>query len=130
MRRVPPEVVKLFHERVKTSVNLHDLAAQLKAKRGSRSLREVASEADVSFSTLSRVEKGKVPDLDTFVRLCAWLQVPAEVFYLGYNRAIGQSTEEVVSMHLRGDRALDPEVATSLIKMVNLAFASLADKPT
>jgi len=45
----------------------------IKARRGHRSLREVAEEIGVSASTLSRIENGSVPELDSYVKISAWL---------------------------------------------------------
>jgi transcriptional regulator with XRE-family HTH domain len=51
------------------------LGQRIAAKRGSRSLRQVAAESGVSFSTLSRIETGKDPDLTTLKALCRWLRI-------------------------------------------------------
>jgi transcriptional regulator with XRE-family HTH domain len=56
-------------------------ATYLRAKRGERNLREVFTEiGTASPSTLSRIERGAVPDLETFFRLCSWLQLPTGAF--------------------------------------------------
>ena len=36
-------------------------------------VRELAERIGVSASTVSRLEKGKVPDVDTFLRVCKWM---------------------------------------------------------
>ena len=36
--------------------------------------RATALEAGVSTATFSRVENGHMPDLETFAKLCTWLQ--------------------------------------------------------
>ena len=46
------------------------------------SMRRAADAARVSFMTLSRVERGAQPDLATFLRLCAWLRLPPETFFV------------------------------------------------
>lgn len=58
------------------------LSSLVRTKRLERGLREVSKEiGTVSPSTLSRVENGKVPDIDTFLALCDWLNVsPADLF--------------------------------------------------
>lgn len=48
------------------------------------SLQEVSKLADISASTLCRVENGRMPDLPTFVKLRLLLQLPADVL-LGVN---------------------------------------------
>lgn len=36
------------------------------------SLRDMAHYVGVSAATLSRIEQGKSPDVESFVRICAW----------------------------------------------------------
>ena len=114
-----------------TQVNIRELGALIKAKRGSRGLREVAIEiGKVSASTLSRVEQGKIPDLDTFMLLCKWLQVSPNQF-MKDNAKIGAaesdtSTSELITAHLRADRTLDPKTADALAKMIQLAYSAAA----
>jgi transcriptional regulator with XRE-family HTH domain len=119
------------------TVDIRRLAALLKAKRGRRGLREVAAEiGDVSASTLSRVELGKVPDLDTFVRICQWLSVPPDQFFPARAQqeagaeaqaVRGMSTPEIITAHLRADRELAPETADALATMIRLAYNAVAN---
>lgn len=45
-------------------------------------LRAVAERSGVSASTISRIIRGSLPDLETFVQLCGAMQVePREFFY-------------------------------------------------
>lgn len=125
-----------------TYLALEQLVALLKAKRGKRGLREVAEEiGNVSASTLSRVEKGKMPDLDTFIHLCDWLKIsPDQFFKTDENKPLpqeesrppispGMSTPEIVEVHFRADKELDPDTAEALANMVNAAYnAILAGK--
>lgn len=114
-----------------TEINIRELGALLRAKRGAKGLRAVAQEitnkyGPVSSSTLSRVEQGNVPDLDTFVRLCKWLEVPTERLMYGYKESKlphrQQDTAEVIKAHLRADRTLDPNTADALMKMIQLVY--------
>lgn len=118
-------------EEMSTEINIRELAALLRAKRGTTGLRAVAQEitekyGPVSSSTLSRVEQGNVPDLDTFVRLCRWLGVPTErLMFAGKEMKRPQgpgNTAEVIKAHLRADRTLDPNTAEALAKMIQLAY--------
>src|SRR6266568_242876 len=60
-------------------LDIQQLAALLKSKRGERGLREIAQEiSNVSPATLSRIENGKMLDVETFLHLCDWLQVPPQ----------------------------------------------------
>ena len=56
-------------------VTLQNLGTIVREKRGSRGLRIVAGEIGTTAPTLSRIESGKMPDLQTFGKLCRWLGV-------------------------------------------------------
>jgi transcriptional regulator with XRE-family HTH domain len=108
-------------------INTDKLAVLLRERRGERGLREVAREiGDVSAPTLSRVEQGRLPDLDTFIKLCRWLGVSPESFIKEQlsKDATSQeaSTSEKVEILLRGERTLQPDTINAIIKMVNLAI--------
>lgn len=42
--------------------NTERFAKRVREKRGTRSLRDVAAELQLGFATLSRIERGKMPD--------------------------------------------------------------------
>jgi transcriptional regulator with XRE-family HTH domain len=114
-------------------IDIHKLAALVRAKRGKRVLRETAKEIGVvSVSTLSRVEQGKIPDLGTFLRLCHWLGVSPEHFVSEYVQvdphmpAPNISAPEMIVAHLRADRTLDPHTAEALSTMIRLAYEAAA----
>ncbi len=117
-------------------INVQELATQLRAKRGKRGLREVAQEiGEVSASTLSRIEKGKIPDLDTFVRICRWLGVQMETFIIGStldteHKSMSAEIEDptgqqTITVHLRAERTLDPKTAKALAKLIQLAYEAI-----
>lgn len=114
-------------------MNIRELAAMIRARRGGRGLRQVAEEiGEISASTLSRIEQGKLPDIDTFFRICRWLEVPPERFMAEATSKQepspsppGQSTPELVAAHLRADRTLDPKTAEALITMIQLAYSAV-----
>jgi len=61
------------------------LYAALDVERHARNLswRQLAKEAGVGPSTLSRLGNGYRPDVDAFAKLVQWLGVPAEDFFAG-----------------------------------------------
>ena len=62
------------------SFSLASLAQLVAQKRGKVGIRATAREIGVSPATLSRVENGKLPDLENFAKICQWLEVdPASV---------------------------------------------------
>src|SRR5437016_4461508 len=89
------------------------LAAAVRAKRSDEGLRSTAERiGNISAATLSRIEQGKVPDVETFLRLCHWLgRPPSDFTSSGGTKAVtaNQSTPEVIEAHLRADRTLSPK---------------------
>jgi transcriptional regulator with XRE-family HTH domain len=44
-------------------------------------LREFAKQIGISSATLSRIENGKTPDLETYFKLCFWMKKSTNEFY-------------------------------------------------
>ncbi len=85
------------------------------------SLRRAADEAQVSFTTLSRVEGGHLPDMTTYRKLLRWLGVAeAEA---GPQQG---STIQVIAAHLAHDPALAPEDAQRISRVVGELYQALA----
>lgn len=107
-----------------TLLNTEKLSAMLKSKRGNKGLRAVAQEIGrISASTLSRIEQGNLPDIDTFIRICKWLELSPEEFTNDESSVYGQiSTKEIILSHLRADRTLPPKTIAALSEMINLAY--------
>lgn len=75
----------------------------------------MAKQIGVSAATLSRVERGLMPDLDTFSRICRWLKVdPAEI--LGVKEVVVK--RPAAAVHFRKDQALRPVTAQALAEMI------------
>ncbi len=66
-------------------LNVRALYGALESERRARELswRQLAKEAGVSPSTLSRLGNGYRPDVDAFAKLVQWLRLPAEDFFVG-----------------------------------------------
>ena len=125
---------------METRLAIEKRAALVKTKRGTKGLRVIAEEiGEISASTLSRIEQGKMPDLDTFMRLCDWLEVTPEQFFEtnGEENSVQNnvqrpilsptmSTTEAIEVHLRADRELDPETAEALANMVKAAYNAIS----
>ena len=45
------------------------------------SLREASVKSNISAATLSRVENSKLPDVETFAKLCEWLGTDAKSYF-------------------------------------------------
>lgn len=98
----------------------------LRARRRAQqlSLRDLADQIDVSFNTLSRVERGHVPDLRNFQRIVDWLDVPAERF-LEPNES-GPATLRAIVRHLDTDLRLSKQAAAKIASVVEDMYAELA----
>lgn len=97
------------------------LSNMIKTKRGDKGLRDVSKEIGVSAPTLSRIEQGKVPDVETFIRLCEWLEVSADNFTKSYGIKANTGKMALVA-HLRAEKELEPETVNMLLKMIDLAY--------
>ncbi len=107
-----------------TLLNTEKLSLMLKSKRGDKGLRTVAQEiGGISASTLSRIEQGNLPDVDTFIRICKWLKVSPQEFTDDENSTYRKpSNQEIILSHLRADRTLPPNTVTALAEMINMAY--------
>jgi transcriptional regulator with XRE-family HTH domain len=110
---------------MESTLNTELLASMLKSKRGKLGLRATAQEiGDVSAPTLSRIEQGKIPDVETFIKICKWLQVSTDEFIVNQQDSKVLSTKDHVLAHLRADRELSTETVNMLIKMIDMAYES------
>src|SRR5258707_7247337 len=69
-------------------LSLSALGKLVRDKRGERRLRDAAKEIGISAATLMRIEAGRVPDLETFGKVCRWLEIDSGDF-LGRAPATG-----------------------------------------
>lgn len=100
--------------------NLRNIGSLLLTRRNGRGIREIAREIGISPATLSRVENGRLPNIEAFRKICDWLQVDmGEVF--GARDVSSKSTPDNPSsifVHLRADKIQTPEVAQALADMI------------
>lgn len=103
-------------------LTLESLKQKLVEKRGTRGIREVADEIQVSPSTLSRVERGFLPDLETFAKICKWLNVdPGEV--LGIKPSDQRNS---IAVHFKKDQEINDTTAQSLAEMIKHAYRAFS----
>jgi transcriptional regulator with XRE-family HTH domain len=91
-------------------------------------MRETAKEIGISPATLTRVEGGRVPDLETFQKICSWLKVnPAEILDIPtvHEPTSAQPNPSVAAVHLRADKTLPEEAANDLAKLILIAHQEL-----
>jgi transcriptional regulator with XRE-family HTH domain len=101
--------------------------AALDATRQARRLtwKQVAEEAGVSASTLSRMAQGKRPDVDGLAALTAWSGLEADRFMRSDTPRSVPEPLGLISAQLREDRHLSPEAATALDTLIRSTYERL-----
>lgn len=105
--------------------DLRELGSRVSArrKRLGLSLRGASAETGVSINTLSRVERGHLPDLENFRRIQTWLGDSQLVT----RQAI--SVPELIGAHLRMDPLLPGEAAEKIAGIVKDLYEALSKAP-
>ncbi|MEH3126800.1 helix-turn-helix transcriptional regulator [Agrobacterium cavarae] len=94
-------------------------------KRGSEGIRATAAAIGISPATLSRIENGHLPDLETFRRICEWLGAnPADV--LGFQSSAAATTP--IEVHFRKQPTQQPETMAALGEMIAAAQLALDER--
>lgn len=107
------------------TIKILGLAERLKQQRLGKGVREVAKEVGISPATLSRVENGKIPDLETFGKLCSWLGDDPSV-YLGL-QAVNDNVPKV-QVHFKKEAAIKQDTALALSEMIMLAQQTILNE--
>jgi transcriptional regulator with XRE-family HTH domain len=100
--------------------------AALDAQRRSRSLtwRQVADEAGVSASTLTRMLQGRRPDVDGLAALLTWSGLSGNDYLRGQQGQAG--TLAKISTYLRNDPRLTSEGARALERIITAAYEEMS----
>lgn len=110
-----------------THPTLQTLGRRLLEARGERGIRAVAAEIGISHATLSRIERGLMPDLETFSKVCRWLGVdPGEVLRIKGREPEAGTETPVAAVHFRKDQALQPKTAQALAQLILAASRAMA----
>jgi transcriptional regulator with XRE-family HTH domain len=110
-------------------LDMDALMAALDAQRRALQIswRELARQASVSPSSLTRMQQGKNPDVNTFASLLQWLKLPAERFMLAETRNDKQKEHAnrlaVASTLLRGKKNMTPKATKALQELVRAAYS-------
>jgi transcriptional regulator with XRE-family HTH domain len=105
------------------SLPIEELGRLIVLRRGSRGVRAVAADIGVSHATLSRVENGHMPDLETFAKICRWLDKDPRDF-LGIEKNERSQPKAVV--HFRKKRTVSKETAVALGELILAAQNAVA----
>ena len=103
----------------------------LEERRTSKNMswRQLGRELGLSPSTFSRLGRGRRPDVETFVKLLAWLALPADSFVRGgapTSPGAEQNTLGVIVAALRSDRTIPPAAAGAIEQLLRVAYAQVS----
>ena len=99
--------------------------AALDSVRRSRGMtwRQVAQEAEVSASSLTRMTKGSRPDIDTVASLASWASLDPATFFPGGSEVNPLS---MVAAYIYRDPSLTREAASALEQLVRATHSQLS----
>lgn len=102
--------------------------AALNAERLSRHLnwKEVAGEAGIQASTITRMSQGKKPDVNSLAALLAWSKLKTEDFVAIENPGEPMPLAKITAL-LRADPHLTPDKALVLEKIIHTTYETLRD---
>lgn len=96
-------------------LSIEEFGRLIAVKRAGRGVRAAAAEVGISAATLSRVENGNMPDLETFAKICRWLDRDPREF-LGYESDRADRPSAVV--HFRKKKTVAKETAVALGELI------------
>lgn len=102
------------------------LGESLRAERRRRrmSLRDLADEIGVGFNTLSRVERGHIPELRNYERIVQWISAPGQALFETPGKQA--STPELIARHVYTDSRLDAVAAGKMMQLIQDLYSTLA----
>ena len=114
------------------SLDIQMLAGLVRSKCGNRGLRVVAQECNTSASTISRVEREQVPDINSFLALCDRLEVAPERLFKDSeqqppNNELPLTKAEELTLYVRADSRLSPATANVLATLIKAAYRISAE---
>jgi transcriptional regulator with XRE-family HTH domain len=100
-------------------VTLENLGRLVQEHRGERGVREVAKEIGISHATLSRVERGHLPDMKNYEKICKWLGIDMAAV-----KGMPEAAPAVVpQVHFRKKQTVSPQTAQALAQLILTAQA-------
>ena len=104
--------------------------AALDAERRSRqqTWKRVAEEAQISASTLTRMARGRRPDVDSMAALVAWSGLSADMFVRDAQAKPEPGSLSMISTYLKSDPHLTPEAADALDELMKATYERMRKK--
>ena len=107
-------------------IDLRELGARLREYREGRnlSMRAAAEESGAPLNTISRVERGQMPDLANFKRLAEWIGLDPALFFAP-SRTRQESTPQAIRHLLRQDPHLSEQATEQIASLVESLYGTL-----
>lgn len=106
-----------------------ELGLKARQKRGSMGIRACANEIGISAATLSRVERGHLPDSLTLGKICIWLGVDPGLIIGGPAGVTSQQNAmPAVQIGFKQGRAFSAKTAKSLTSLIIAAHKQFLAK--
>jgi transcriptional regulator with XRE-family HTH domain len=107
------------------TVTIEQLGAELRRRRADKelSLRDVEEATEISAATLSRIERGSVPDVSVLSKLAQWLDV--NICAAGEESNSIRTDEDLkrtIAVHLRANKKLPEPVARAIVESFELVM--------
>ncbi len=103
-------------------------ALDSKRKSSGISWRQLAKEAGVSPSTITRMKDNKRPDVDGFAALVQWLGMPADAFLPSSPKKVQADPAAEIMTYLRAKRELEPASVDAIQDLIQAACKLLKKK--
>lgn len=99
----------------------------LDSTRRARNLnwKQVAAQSGVSASTLTRMARGRRPDVDGLAALVSWSGLRTDDFVRSRGQQDGPEPLAMISTYLRADKNLTPEAAAALDQVIKATYERL-----
>src|SRR5258705_13424274 len=98
---------------------MENMGRRVAEKRGAQGIRAAAKEIGISHATLSRVERGFLPDLENYEKICNWLGVAANAA-----QQPSHISGNAPQVHFRREKTATAETAAALATMILAAQAA------
>ena len=92
----------------------------VRTKRGHSGLRGVAPNIGVSPATISRIERGATPDMDTFLAICDWLEIPPIEFIKNTVNPPKKDDYSVLCVLLRTDKTIRSDLSDAIARLIEV----------
>jgi transcriptional regulator with XRE-family HTH domain len=94
---------------------LEELGRRVQQKRGTLGVRAAAQQIGISHATLSRIERGHLPDLENYQKICVWL---GEDLDASAAHTVVADSSPIAEVHFRKKPTVTPITAEALAQMI------------